>query len=295
MAVSCPVCLAAAATPRLHKAGTTIFACASCGSAFWQPDAAFDPAEIYGTGYFAGSDHASGYDDYASLEVSLRHNFERRLRALGAPHEGARLLDLGAAYGFAVDEARRLGWRAVGLEVSPAAARRAAETIRAAVVAVGDAQHVPFADDCFDVVTLWDVLEHLPEPHAAMAELARVLRPGGRLVLTTGDVGSLAARVSGARWHLYTLPEHMFFYSREGLRRLFAAHGLRVERIRAEASRYPLGYLVERLRKTLLGQGASDERSRQRNAAPPRWPGAGLSIPVNLFDVVTVHAVLEAA
>jgi SAM-dependent methyltransferase len=295
MAVSCPICLAAAATPRLYKAGTTIFACASCGSAFWQPDAAFDPVGIYDAGYFAGSDHASGYDDYASLEVSLRHNFVRRLRALGAPREGERLLDLGAAYGFAVDEARRLGWRAVGLEVSPAAARRAAETIRAALVAVGDAQHVPFADDCFDVVTLWDVLEHLPQPHAAMAELARVLRPGGRLVLTTGDVGSLAARVSGARWHLYTLPEHVFFYSRKGLRRLFAAHGLRVERIRAEASRYPLGYLVERLRKTLFGQAARGERSRQANAAPPRWPGAGLSIPVNLFDVVTVHAVREAA
>jgi SAM-dependent methyltransferase len=300
--VSCPVCLAAAATPRLHKAGTTIFACASCGSAFWQPDAAFDSTGIYGTGYFAGSDHASGYDDYASLESSLRHNFVRRLRKLGLPNEGARLLDLGAAYGFAVAEARRLGWRAVGLEISPAAARRAAETIRAAVVAVGDAHLVPFADDCFDVVTLWDVLEHLPEPHAAMAELARVLRPGGRLVLTTGDVGSLAARVSGARWHLYTLPEHVFFYSREGVRRLLAAHGLRVERIRAEGSRYPLGYLFERLRKSLLGQAARGgaqraerEGDRRENAAPPRWPGAGLSIPVNLFDVVTVHAVREAA
>jgi len=295
VAVSCPICLAAAATPRLQKAGTTILACASCGSAFWQPDAAFDPARIYGAGYFAGSDEASGYDDYASLEVSLRHNFVRRLRALGAPRGGARLLDLGAAYGFAVDEARRLGWRAVGLEVSPAAARRATETIRTAVVAVGDAKHIPFADDCFDVVTLWDVLEHLPAPHAAMAELARVLRPGGRLVLTTGDVGSLAARVSGVHWHLYTLPEHVCFYSREGLRRLFAAHGLRVERIRAEASRYPLGYLFERLRKTLLGQVGTGERSRARNTAASSWPFAGRSIPVNLFDVVTVHAVREAA
>ena len=295
MPVSCPVCLATAATPRLHKAGTTILGCASCGSAFWQPDAAFDVAGIYDAGYFAGSDHASGYDDYASLEVSLRHNFVRRLRALGAPRKGARLLDLGAAYGFAVDEARTLGWCAVGLEVSPAAARRASEALRAAVVAVGDAQHVPFADDCFDVVTLWDVLEHLPEPHAAMAELARVLRPGGRLVLTTGDVGSLAARVSSVHWHLYTLPEHVVFYSREGLRRLLTAHGLRVERIRAEASRYPLGYLFERLRKTLLGQVGTGERSRARNTAASSWPFAGRSIPVNLFDVVTVHAVREAA
>jgi len=78
---------------------------------------------------------------------------------------------------------------------------------------------------------------------------------GGRVALTTGDVGSLAA------------------------------HGLRIERIRAEGARYPLGYLFERLRKTLT----------RRGAAPARWPGAGLSIPVNLFDVMTVHAVREAA
>ena len=120
MAVTCPVCRAAAAAPRLQKAGTTILSCADCGSAFWQPDAGFDPARIYGAGYFASSDHASGYDDYASLEASLRHNFVRRLQKLGAPAAARALLDLGAAYGFAVDEARRLGWRAVGLEVSPA-------------------------------------------------------------------------------------------------------------------------------------------------------------------------------
>lgn len=283
--MSCPVCRADAASPRLQKAGVAILGCASCGCAFWQPDATFDPNAIYGAGYFASADHAAGYDDYAALETSLRHNFARRLRALGAPRAGARLLDLGPAYGFAVDEARRLGWRAVGLEVSAAAARRATATIGAAVIAVGDAQQAPFADASFDAVTLWDVLEHLPDPHAAMAELARVLRPGGRVALTTGDVGSLAARVSGARWHLYTIPEHVFFYSREGLRRLLGAHGMRVETIRAEGAHYPLGYLFERLRKTLT----------RRDAAPARWPGSGLSIPVNLFDVVTVHAVREAA
>jgi SAM-dependent methyltransferase len=285
MAVSCPVCRATAAAPRLRKAGVAILSCASCGSAFWEPEAAFDPAALYGARYFASRDGATGYDDYAALETSLRHNFARRLRALGAPRDGARLLDLGPAYGFAIDEARRLGWNAVGLEVSAAAARRAAQTIGAALVAVGDAQRAPFADARFDVVTLWDVLEHLPDPHAAIAELARLLRPGGRVALTTGDVGSLVARLSGARWHLYTIPEHLFFYSREGLRRLLGAHGLRVERIRAEGARYPIGYLVERLRKTVF----------RSEAQPPRWPGADIAVPVNLFDVVTVHAVREAA
>jgi SAM-dependent methyltransferase len=280
------VCRGARVAPRLRKAGVEILFCGDCGTGFWEPGAAFDAGALYAAGYFEGAGHAAGYDDYAALEPALRANFARRLRALGAPpRAGARLLDLGPAYGFAVDEARRAGWRAVGLELSRAAAARAARVAGPGGIAVGDAQRAPFAAASFDAVTLWDVVEHLPDPHAAMAEVARLVRPGGRVALTTGDVGSLAARVSGSRWHLYTLPEHVFFYSREGLRRLLAAHGLRVERIAAEGARFPLGYLVERLRKSLLGRTAR---------APLRFPGAGLAVPVNLFDVVTVHAVRPA-
>jgi SAM-dependent methyltransferase len=153
-------------------------------------------------------------------------------------------------------------------------------------VVAANALRAPFASQRFDAVTLWDVLEHLPDPHAAVAEVARLLRPGGRLVLTTGDVGSLAARLSGSRWHLYTIPEHLFFFSRRSLRLLLAAHGLRVESERAESAVYTLGYLVERLRKTLLGRAA-----RQRGA----WPGAQLPIPLNLLDIVTVQAVRGGA
>jgi SAM-dependent methyltransferase len=161
------------------------------------------------------------------------------------------------------------------------AAERAHRTVPGRIVRAHAIQ-TPFAPDAFDLVTLWDVLEHLADPHAAIAEAARLLRAGGRLVLTTGDVGSLAARVSGARWHLFTIPEHLFFYTRRSLRMLLAAHGFRIERERVESSLYTLGYLVERLRKTLWGRSHADA---------VRWPGSHLPIPVNLFDIVTVQAV----
>jgi hypothetical protein len=70
------------------------------------------------------------------------------------------------------------------------------------------------------------------------------------------------------------------------LRVLIEAHGFRIESQRAESSVYTLGYLVERLRKTLWRR------------SPPRaahWPGAGLSVHVNLYDIVTIHAVRETA
>lgn len=280
MALSCRICGGHEIAKRLRVSGALIHFCSDCGTGSWEPGAEFDARSLYGAAYFESAAEPAGYDDYAALEPALRHTFARRIRSLGPPRYKARMLDLGPAFGYAVDEARRQGWQAIGLELSREAVARAGAGRRA--LAVGDAQRIPFADASFDAVTLWDVLEHLPDPHAALAEIARCLRPGGSVALSTGDAQSAVARLSGARWHLYSIPEHLFFYSREGLRRLCAAHGLRIVRLRAEAARYPLGYLVERLRKTLLGRPARGVF---------HWPGARLAVPLNLFDVVTLHAV----
>lgn len=277
----CTVCGAESPRPKHRKQGVGILQCRSCGVAFWTPPADFRPEDVYDGAYFGDSSAAHGYDDYAALEPVLRRNFARRMERIPQPQGVARLLDIGAAYGFAVSEAQRLGWDATGLEVSASAAAAARRSAPGHVV-VATALCTPFASAAFDTVTLWDVIEHLADPHAAVAEVARVLRPGGRLVLTTGDVGSLVARLSGSRWHLYTIPEHLFFYTRRSLSVLLEAHGFRIESQHAESSVYTLGYLVERLRKTLLGG------SMKR---PVAWPGAGLSVPVNLGDIVTVHAV----
>ena len=281
--MSCPVCGCGVSRPKLRTGGVDVEQCGACGLQFWRPAAGFDPRETYDGVYFEGSRASRGYDDYGSLEASLRRNFARRLERLPPPSPDARLLDVGAAYGFAVDEATRLGWRAVGVEVSAAAARAAA-VVSGGRVALADATALPFPPRSFDAVTLWDVLEHLPDPHAAVGALADLLRPSGHFVLTTGDAGSLLARLSGSRWHLYTIPEHFFFYTRRSLSTLLEAHGLRIESMRAEAAVYTAGYLVERLRKTLLGHTAG---------CAARWPGAGITIPVNLFDVLTVSAVRD--
>lgn len=279
MSRPCAACGARESRPKLRSHGVAIRECPDCGLAWWEPAADHRAEAVYDARYFEGAEAGHGYDDYAGLEAVLRRNFRRRVAAIPKPERDAWLVDIGAAYGFAVDESRRLGWRAVGVELARAAAARAGATTGGRI-AVGRADALPLPSARFAAATLWDVLEHLPEPDAAVAEAARLLRPGGSLVLTTGDVGSLVARLSGSRWHLYTIPEHLFFFSRPSLERLLARHGFAVSWMRAESSHYTLGYLVERLRKSLLG----------RTGAKASWPGAGLGVPVNLFDVVTVHA-----
>ena len=285
--MSCAVCGSASSRRKLRVADVDILECRRCGLAWWEPPRGdFVPEALYDAGYFEDARAARGYDDYAGLEPALRHSFARRIARLGAPSRaGARLLDVGAAYGFAVSEAQRAGWRACGIEISTAASQRAQAAAPGAVV-VAHAARTPFPDASFEAITLWDVLEHLPDPLAALSELTRVLAPGGVLALSTGDVGSLVARISGSRWHLYTLPEHLFFYSRASLRRLVESHGLSVQRMRADASWYSASYLLERLRKSLL---------RRSGAPGRRRPGSAWHIQVNLFDIVTLHAVKRKA
>lgn len=283
--MSCPVCREARAAVKLVKDGTPILQCPACALAWWTPEEGFDPKDTYDASYFEGASSDRGYDDYGRLESSLLRTFRRRLQSLPESDRQGKLLDVGAAYSFAMRAAREMGWAACGIEVSHAAVR-AAQRAGETRMAVASAEAIPFPDQSFQVATLWDVLEHIPDPTAAISDIARVLAPGGRLILTTGDVESWLARVSGPRWHLYTLPEHLYFFSRRSLEILLERNGFQIDQMTTEASFYTLGYLAERMRKTVLGQ---------KQTAPANWPGSKFEIPVNLYDIVRVTATRKPA
>src|SRR6185369_7011708 len=142
--------------------------------------------DLYDEGYYHGE--RSGYpaEGYERVHPSWAH----WVAHLGSQYpRGARWLDLGCAYGFLVAEACGGGFRAAGVDVSPYALRRAASDAPDAAGRLARAyvERLPFADATFDVVSAFDVLEHLHEPDPALAEVRRVLRPGGVLVGATPD------------------------------------------------------------------------------------------------------------
>jgi hypothetical protein len=101
------------------------------------------------------------------------------------------------------------------------------------------------------VVTLWDVIEHLPDPKTHIKNIAYLLKPGGIIALTTGDIESLASRICGAKWHLMTLPEHLFFFSKKGIRLLLESFGLELIHLSYPMDYYTVDYLFERGTKSL--------------------------------------------
>ncbi|MBW7904097.1 MAG: class I SAM-dependent methyltransferase [Phycisphaerae bacterium] len=283
------LCIACGRTPRAAgrlPGGAALLQCPRCRLAWW-PWPAFDPAALYDRDYFQCPAAAKGYADYASLEPGLRRTARARLRRVerligadAAPLPPPRILEIGCGVGVFLDEARRRGWEAAGLEVSAYAAeeaRRRGLDVQCAAIEDARLEH-----GRYDCVALWDVIEHLRDPRAALARAADALRTGGVLALSTGDVTSLCARLSGPRWHLFNLPEHLFFFSPAALRQMLAAAGCRVHRMTREVYWAPLSYLSERACKTLGGAPA---------ARPAGGWVRGWLAPATLLDVLGVYAV----
>lgn len=210
---ACPLC-EGVAPARFTVRGFVVHRCAPCDLEFVWPTPSEEVVRaVYATGYFTGA--GAGYDDYFGRERSIaRRKSQARLDALEAlGHAGGRLLDVGCAAGYFVDDARARGWDSFGVEPSPEARRGLAERVTPYVLSSLDEARGPF-----DVVTFWDVLEHLPDPLATLREARALLRPGGTLGVVVPVLGSTNTRLAPRTWDQYKPPEHLWFFSRSAMR-----------------------------------------------------------------------------
>jgi 2-polyprenyl-3-methyl-5-hydroxy-6-metoxy-1,4-benzoquinol methylase len=138
---------------------------------------------------------------------------ERRIGRKG------RLLDVGCSFGFFLDAARQRGWSVEGIDISAYAAQYARSRFNLSV------QNVPvtearFPEQSFDVITMWEVVEHFPTPVQALQHLSQFLRPEGMIVLGTPNVASYLATIQGKRWRNWEPPAHLLYFSPETMSHL---------------------------------------------------------------------------
>jgi SAM-dependent methyltransferase len=268
---------------RWTKDGYAIVRCPSCTLLFRRDlPAPAELDEIYGLDYFKGD--ATGYLDYVADEDVHRAVARRRLDTLERLVARGRLLDVGAAAGFFVAEARTRGWDAAGIDVSEpmvawGRARLEAPLERATLTDSG------VADGSLDALTMWDYIEHALDPASDLARTRELLRPGGVLALSTGDAATPVARLQGSRWHLLTPRHHNFFFTAATLTELLARAGFEVVSLDHRGSRYPLRYLAHKL--GTLAQSRILERLTGRLASSRL---GAVTVPLNLGDIVTVVA-----
>jgi SAM-dependent methyltransferase len=194
-----------------------------------------------------------------------------------------RLLDVGCFTGVSLAVARKRGWQVAGLEPSRLGRRTALECFGLDVwPGILPDPGLPSAS--FDAVTLWDVIEHMPDPGAVVRDCWRLLRPGGVLGLGTPDVGSPLARCLGGRW-MWLIRIHFHYFSRATMRRLLTDSGFALEHIGTQTRYFTVGHLVRRV-------GAYAPFVSRSLAALSHWFPAAQSwlAPINLFDCMVVIA-----
>jgi len=269
----CPACSRLTEQARLYAIGNcTILRCATCGLGRTEAPA-FEPERYYTGDYFTGQ-HADGYADYGGAEAVLRREFARTVEFIRARRDGGRLLEVGCAFGFFLQEAKPF-FDVSGIELAADAAAHARRSGLNVLTGVADEATLQRLGS-FDVVVMLDVIEHLPDPDGMLRLLSRHLEPGGIMVITTGDFGSLVARLAGRYWRLMTPPQHLWFFTGASLSRMARSADLDCEYLDHPWKIVPLSLVLFQLRRML----GLPQRTR---------PGAGgIGLPLNLFDAMRV-------
>jgi SAM-dependent methyltransferase len=155
-----------------------------------------------------------------------RRGVDRRCRAVIARAEvrTGRALDVGCGTGIFLDGMRRWGWEAHGVEPSAVASAYARERLGLPVL-TAELESAGYPAEFFDVVTLWDVLEHVPDPRRTLSAAWRALRPGGLLALSLPNLESVEARWFGRYWAGWDAPRHLALFPRDVLIRLLRETG----------------------------------------------------------------------
>jgi 2-polyprenyl-3-methyl-5-hydroxy-6-metoxy-1,4-benzoquinol methylase len=160
-----------------------------------------------------------------------RKRYAELLDGFETARKTARILDFGCGAGYFLEAARARGWEAYGTEYSGHALELAREKGLNVVEAPlgGDA----FAPGFFDVITAFEVFEHVRDPRTEASTVSHLVRPGGLLYCTTPNFNALSRRLLGARWGVISYPEHLCYFTPRTLRYWLRGHGFTAESIRS--------------------------------------------------------------
>lgn len=222
---------------RFGTALSDIVRCADCG----HMQLSQFPSEHWLTaGYARAESH-----DYIEEERGQREQARLALDAIERHVQTGRLLDLGCWAGFLLDEARRRGWHTLGVEPSAFASDFARRRLGLDVL-TAELFSAQLELGSFDVVVLGDVIEHLPDPGAALDRVGSLTAPGGVVYMTLPDAGSRVARLLGRRWWS-VIPTHVQFFTRHSLLTLLAQHGWEPLALTTAPKSFTVRYYLSRI------------------------------------------------
>jgi SAM-dependent methyltransferase len=224
----CPGCgvpISNPTNPHLVKNGFPIVRCRHCTLQFLANRNPGLVANLYQTYYQEGGLYNLRYKADDPRRGPM---FEHWLDIIERIKPNGKLLDVGSAYGeFLQRAANRRKWDLFGVEIDPEAAKQAGVAAQADVRS-GRIEEQTFSREYFDIVTAFELIEHLPDPRETIRRMAEWLKPEGIFCVSTPNLNKLKNRISKrARDSFYIPPEHLLYFNRRALRTMFVTLGFK--------------------------------------------------------------------
>lgn len=221
--VKCLICGRNSARQIFNDNGIPILRCLGCGHVFSGYDFQNDFAGYYREPLIEPSDQYWWNEARRSLFSDFCRRYLRK--------RSGRLLDVGCGLGFFIKKASSYpNWEVTGYEVSPIAVAFARDKLGLSNVHVGRVEDLGLRSGAFDLITLWDVLEHIPEPDKLLIYLRGLLKPNGRLLIHTPNIAfqlpkAYLRHALGISDHLLEAQDHAHMYSQVTLTQLLRRAG----------------------------------------------------------------------
>lgn len=283
--ILCPLCSSKKATRLYPQAYKRLVKCSDCQLVYTNPRLKKGYLKhLYSKDYFCNTESVHfGYENYIGDEKKIVTTFKKRLNEIEKIANKGKLLDVGCATGFFMKAADEMGWSVTGNEISEFAASYAKKNYKFKVF-TEDFTKATIPQNSFDLITMWDVIEHFYNPIEAIKKAFKLLRDDGTLVLSTPNVNSYPARLMQARWVGYKLSdEHLTYFSLDTISKLLEKSGFQVVKKTHIGKHVSIPMLADRasIYNPLLGSLIK--------SSTPLLP-SNYFLYVNPFDIMCIYA-----
>lgn len=238
--MNCVVCECKRLNHLFIKEGQNFTKCPHCGLVSIEA-----PISIRGTKPYYNKEYYLPWEVNGKLINITKRNkrltFQLRLNDIEKYSHRGKLLDVGCAMGFFLEAASGRGWDSYGIEVSEYAANIAKGKFGSHVT-IGKLENMSFVSESFDVVTMFDVIEHMPVHRETLREILRILKPKGILAISTPNTGSLSCKLMRSAWPHFKA-EHIHYFSPRNIKLILNKTGFCILEIKDSEKFLSLSYI----------------------------------------------------
>ncbi|MCC6759309.1 MAG: class I SAM-dependent methyltransferase [Candidatus Omnitrophica bacterium] len=185
------------------------------------------------------------YHDYESDRNIHDKNNIQFLQDIEKHFSPGTMIEIGSAFGFFLDTAKKRKWETTGYEMSEYASMIARDKYHQNIKTTDFLKDV--IPNKVDLIAMFDTIEHLLKPSHYIEKFSQTLKPGGGLIITTGDISSFVARLSGIKWRMIYPPLHIYYYSPKTITRLLEKYGFEILSITRESKYQNLNSILQHL------------------------------------------------